>query len=735
MSVRSALRAAATFAVRSLPSIGGGLVVGVLLSAPVSLEAQQLVTNTAAATYQTLVGGMDSVASNPVQTTVVRPMASLQKTVVGSRSVGVGEVVQYRILYENTSLTFPITGALLVDSLPTGLDYVSAQPAATVSGRVLQWALGDLPPGSSAQVDLTLMAASGVQDTLLVQNSVSLSSVNANSALSLAEVVALIGPPSRQLSLDHTAELLEVGLGETAPFTLVLRNTGSLQLTDLVVHVVLPDGGRYAPGSAIGADSANVAGQSVAFYLAGPLAPGASATVHYSMAVVSASTPTLTSMAYATADGAQVRSVDAAAFLKVRLGFAMEDRAVIGKVWVDLNGNGVQDDGEPGVQGAEVWSDDGEISTTDADGRFSYRNLRPGHHGFRLDPSTLPTAYQLAESGAGAGLVTRDASGWTTPRVDFRLLDRGGRLSAVRLPVGWSAGAYPETVASSPVPSVPALPGAVPPVPSGVDSLSAAAGPLAAAGDSLPGADPLPGADSLPGADPSPGIGARPDPVESPPAAAAPSPEMVPVPPAPDFTLPPMDPSDATFAFASSDLKPASLAILRRIADSLRVHEAVRVEIGGHTDSTGPHEYNVRLSLARAQAVQRTLVQRGIDASRLVVQGYGPDRPVTSNATREGRARNRRWEINVLAQATPEPPGPQDAELEATPTGPPDGEPENTTPGPRDAEREPLGSANFAAAYAPKASAESAVGCLAGAPRSSHRRSRRSPRRTWRACS
>ncbi len=394
-----------------------------------------MVTNTAGATFQTPVG-TDSVVSNTVQTVVVRVQASLQMALMGPRNARVGEAVTYRIVYSNLSTNVPIVGAVLINSLPVGLDFVSAQPAPTVSNRVLQWSLGELPVGSSAQVLLTLRVADGVRDTLRIRNSAVLASANADSVVSEAEVVTLTGNASKGLALTKSAGQLEVGIGENAPFTLVVQNTGSQSLADLVVHDLLPEGSRYARGSATGVDSARATGRHVEFFLAGALAPGARTSVHYNIAVVSAATPSLRNTAYATADGASVRSPDAVALLRVRRGFAMENRVAIGKVWVDLNGNGVQDVGEPGVADAEVWTDDGEIAITDADGRFSYRNLRPGQHGFRLDPASLPAEFALAGSPATRDLVTRDASGWTTPNVNFRLLAKRGRLTAVR-PIGW----------------------------------------------------------------------------------------------------------------------------------------------------------------------------------------------------------------------------------------------------------------------------------------------------------
>ena len=94
-----------------------------------------------------------------------------------------------------------------------------------------------------------------------------------------------------------------------------------------------------------------------------------------------------------------------------------------------------------------------------------------------------------------------------------------------------------------------------------------------------------------------------------------------------------------------------SLPVLDSIARQLVALPDIRIEIAGHTDSSGLYRRNVTLSRARAEAVRLYLHQRGVPLDRMSARGFGPDRPVGSNATSEGRATNRRVELRRLGEA------------------------------------------------------------------------------------
>ena len=131
-----------------------------------------------------------------------------------------------------------------------------------------------------------------------------------------------------------------------------------------------------------------------------------------------------------------------------------------------------------------------------------------------------------------------------------------------------------------------------------------------------------------------------------------------PAPPPPKPTPPPPPPPatatratfamDAFFDFDKSVLKPEARAKLDDLAASIKGINLDVVIAVGHTDSIGSNEYNQKLSIRRSEAVKAYLVGKGIDGNRIQAGGKGETAPVADNLAAEGRARNRRVEIEVV---------------------------------------------------------------------------------------
>lgn len=109
-----------------------------------------------------------------------------------------------------------------------------------------------------------------------------------------------------------------------------------------------------------------------------------------------------------------------------------------------------------------------------------------------------------------------------------------------------------------------------------------------------------------------------------------------------------IDLKGVNFDFDKATLRPDAVAILDEAISILQKYPQLHVEVAGHTDSVGAEAYNQGLSQRRATTVYNYLTSHGIDASRLVgPTGFGESKPIDSNSTRAGRARNRRTELNV----------------------------------------------------------------------------------------
>ena len=141
---------------------------------------------------------------------------------------------------------------------------------------------------------------------------------------------------------------------------------------------------------------------------------------------------------------------------------------------------------------------------------------------------------------------------------------------------------------------------------------------------------------------PAPAPAARPAP---PPPAAAPAPAPAPQPPAATKVT---YAADAFFDFDKSALKPEGKAKLDDLVGKVKGINLEVIIAVGHTDSIGTDAYNQRLSVRRAEAVKAYLVSKGIEKNRVYTEGKGEKQPVADNKTAEGRAKNRRVEIEVV---------------------------------------------------------------------------------------
>jgi OmpA-OmpF porin, OOP family len=159
----------------------------------------------------------------------------------------------------------------------------------------------------------------------------------------------------------------------------------------------------------------------------------------------------------------------------------------------------------------------------------------------------------------------------------------------------------------------------------------------------------LAGCDGAPAAPaPAPAPAPRPAPAPAPAAAPAPAPApavaVVPAPTSEKVTFA----ADAFFDFDKSVLKPEGRAKLDDLVGKMSGLNLEVIIAVGHTDAVGTDTYNQKLSIRRSEAVKSYLVSKGVEKNRVYTEGKGEKQPVADNKTSEGRAKNRRVEIEVV---------------------------------------------------------------------------------------
>jgi outer membrane protein OmpA-like peptidoglycan-associated protein len=108
-------------------------------------------------------------------------------------------------------------------------------------------------------------------------------------------------------------------------------------------------------------------------------------------------------------------------------------------------------------------------------------------------------------------------------------------------------------------------------------------------------------------------------------------------------------PGNVTFNTNEFTVKNQFFPVLDSVAQVLYKFTDTNLVVTGHTDSTGAADYNYNLSNRRANSVANYLASAGVDQSRLISEGMGPDQPIASNATESGKAQNRRVELQIVA--------------------------------------------------------------------------------------
>jgi len=232
-------------------------------------------------------------------------------------------------------------------------------------------------------------------------------------------VTALVGGV---LLIDKTASTIQAAIGDSVQYQLQVRNAGTGTVTDVRFEDTLPLGFKLIAGTVLigfepglpkkAANPQGTPGPALTFVL-GNIAPGAILDIYYQVRL-GIGADRGDGINRAQAEGVGVRSPVATAQVLVTSGAFDTSACVVGKIFVDCNGNRVQDAGEPGIPGVRLYFEDGTNVTSDENGNYSLCGLRPITHALKVDATTLPAGSRLVV------LSSRNAGDGNSLFVDLR---------------------------------------------------------------------------------------------------------------------------------------------------------------------------------------------------------------------------------------------------------------------------------------------------------------------------
>ena len=332
----------------------------------------------------------------------------LVKAVAPAGQVSPGVTLTYTNTFGNSSGA-AATNAVISDVLDAGLVYVdgSATSPPGIAGtviaydnatRTLTWRIPAVPAGYTGQVGFRAIVDPGPFPVSTVSNRISMTS-DQSPAPQFSNVVSTV-VVEQPLYITKTSDRKVVEIGDYVTYAVTVENRSTVLAADNVtITDSLPQGFRYVKGTSRenGAILPDPPGGTRPQWAIGTLAPGESSTLFY-RAVVSVDAmlgdgTNTASVAGTTPGGNLLQAGPAKVRVKIEEGALNSKAIILGRVFVDRNGDRMPGEDEPGVREIRLYLEDGTFVITDAEGKFSIYNIRPGEHVLKLDRNTLPPGY------------------------------------------------------------------------------------------------------------------------------------------------------------------------------------------------------------------------------------------------------------------------------------------------------------------------------------------------------
>jgi uncharacterized repeat protein (TIGR01451 family) len=329
------------------------------------------------------------------------------------------------ILYKldfGTDQSMAATNVVISDTLDPHLEYLEGSatlpaglPGTTVeynpASRLVSWRIPAVPSGYRGYVTIKTRVNPATSSDVIISNEISIAAENYPEAkTSNAVKTPVVEQPLR---IIMTVSRTDAEIGELLGYTVVVENVSKTMAAAKVGIVgALPRGFRYAKGSSSvdSAPSADPSAGTTNRWELGPLGPGEKRTLAY-RAIVSVDAGRGEAMSYATAlgetaGGGRLISPTAATRVKIIEGLLTDRAIVLGRVFVDENGDRMPDSNERGVPNVRLYLENGYYAITDGEGKFSIFGIDAGEHVLKVDRSTLPRGSKLVpldSSFAGDG--------------------------------------------------------------------------------------------------------------------------------------------------------------------------------------------------------------------------------------------------------------------------------------------------------------------------------------------
>lgn len=358
------------------------------------------------------------------------------------QAVSSGDVLTYTLSVTNP-YTQPLHGVTVSDTLPAGSAYAptpapSAGAALSNEGgsQRLSWQIGDLAAGETRSLSFSALVSDSAQDGQTLRNTFSLSAREFSQTLVSNEVNVTVWNAAPFIS--KVAQKPLVAPGDLEPYTLTLRNTSP---NAALIEVQVQD--TPAPGLNYVSGTSTLDGKAIAdpqrrdghlIWTVDRVAAQSARHLSYTLRVGPAASGTLTNSAQmqgvSESGRARAASAQARAEIKVKLLNLAPQADILGRVFLDVNGDGQFSAGDSGVGGARILLAGGQVALTDAQGRYHFANLKLGPQALRLDPASVPA--QPSDNGTRSVYLT----GLSTVDFPLRTISAVSALRDIDLQLG-----------------------------------------------------------------------------------------------------------------------------------------------------------------------------------------------------------------------------------------------------------------------------------------------------------